>query len=326
MHSDGVSHGRSRASDRNGVQLQLAASAVATPAQSRKADGPWRPPRPIPRLTQSPRLQTIATLADAHVRVGFHLAVDADVLGHAATVRLLDGMLDALESHFEGDCIHLVIACPVQQIESLSSAVIRVPRLDLWFAEPTSLAERDPALAALAGGPDETRALERLMQAAISDFELTLTLPLSAYPLRPFSARGLAECCARLSWQERRAPLARRRREAPLPGPALFARELAVGALERLHVAAAALAALDPVDRRTRVLAEIASAELGFWAPEPRQEQPPLILRTPVDEIAWPWKVQPWKTETEPLFLWLEDFGAERCEDVLRLVYDTLHR
>ena len=106
----------------------------------------------------------------------------------------------------------------------------------------------------------------------------------------------------------------------------MFHRAMAVAALARLTACEERLHSLDQDALRNAMLTELASAELGFWAPEAVQGKLPLVRRTELADVAWPWKVPPWKSTSEPLFLWVETPEADAHEDVLRIVYESFDR
>jgi hypothetical protein len=284
------------------------------------------PPAPVLGLTVSPRLKEAANLAESGAGVGFYLTLDTGLFGFQATVRLLDGLFDALESHFEGEHIAVVLTCPYSQIESLKQAVIRVPRLNLRFEASEAWSTDEPELADLTSGAVSLNALKALAHAAYSEWELTLVLTPTTFPIKPFSAQILANACKRLSWHDVWSPLAAPRRAAPLAGPALISRDLAAKVICRLRSAVPGLGNLGRQARDAIIFDSLVEAELGFWAPERVQDPPCLIRRSKLEEVVWPWEVQPWKSQLHPLFLWVDQIKADQAEQVLRIVYDTLYR
>lgn len=303
--------------------------AAADPAVRRVAGQPKvkriGPTSPL-QLGMSSRLAAAARIAEADADIEFLLSVNLDEFGLDATLRLLDGLFDALETHYEGGPIRLALDCPAGDADQLIGGLIAVPRLDVRLISEVEtdiegLQEIEPNLPSAA-----SRALRLLSCAAKSEQPLVLTIRPNIFPIRPFSARTLAHACALTGWSDRKSPLAEKRRAAPLRGPGLIARSLACVALAKLQRDVESLAVEDPRKRGDTILQIAGQAELGFWAPEAFPSTPPLIGRSTLKDLVWPWATVPMTSKSEPYFLCLEELAVESVENALQVVYGTLHR
>lgn len=295
-------------------------------------DGSVKPTLPLAKstsllqLTMSPRLEAAARIAKSSADLEFHLLVESGKLGLDPTLRLLDGLLDALETHFEGGAIRLVLDCPAADTKRLVDGLIPVPRLEVRLAA-ASVPDSYELQAIETDLPVPTlRALGLLRYAASSEQPLILTLRPNTFPIRPFSARSLASACALISWHDCKSPLSVKRRAAPLSGPGLIVRDLAREALRILVRNTECLAKLDVKNRADAIHQIVGSAELGFWAPEIFVSTPPLVRRLTLDGLEGAPLRLPTELKVEPYFLCVEKPSPDLIERTLQFVYSTLHR
>lgn len=279
------------------------------------------------RFAQSPRLVALERLRRGQSEMNIHICLNANHLSSDEILRRFEGLVDALESFLSGRQINLKIRCDSYLRENLLGRLPSTPRTEMEFIEPArgdALLER---LAGLIEDPLLQRILDAVMVAANCDSELTLAMTLETFPIRPLSAEALINCCHELSWLDHALPDVGLARMQVLPGPALFERVLAASVLGGLMARMNALASMNVAHRHAAVVDEIIGAELGFWSPKAQQNAVrPLVRRTCIENLAWPWAPQPWKTDNAPYLLWLEDSIEVDGELILQRIYDTLHR
>jgi hypothetical protein len=278
------------------------------------------------RLAQSPRLTSLDRLRGDPNKLEFYVCLDAGQLSSHEILRRFEGLLDSLESFYSDQTIDLKISCNRELQKELERGLPKTPKSAIHFVEKRYNRKPFNNLSNLI----EDAALKRIFSAILIAAEgsgLTLAMTLETFPIRPFSVETLVTCCHELSWLDPLPSSPSCGRTQLLTGPALFERHLAVSILAELMIRNDELAHMPVSKRHAAIADEFARAELGFWAPQARQSlPPPLIFRTRIENLTWPWVPQPWKTDAAPYFLWLEGSFEADGELVLQRVYDTIHR
>jgi len=291
-----------------------------------------------PIAKPSPKLTTISQLLKQKAPVGLALELDANTPSWSAHLRLLDGMLDALETFWDDEFIALNLVCPKEQHEMVASAIIGTPRLKLSFVDPESLDIGLPGILDGAGLTAQARgALVALICAANSQQESTLILNLETFPIRPTSSIDLYRSCEAFA----QSPAAESASRAPAPVNwkpcGLFSRELARKAIPQILADARDLSE-SAGDRRAspalmKSMADAAaSAELGFWHTDASSAAGGIPLAGELDAAECArmrgrgWSPQPWKTQHEHRFLRIVGGSRVDPEAVVAHIYATFHR
>lgn len=289
----------------------------------------------------SPKLASIEALCRLEDPLVIKAVLDRGGATYAAELRLMDGLIDALETFWSGDRIQLGIVCPSGQADAIASDLIRVPRLDLQVVAEDEILERckTPGYGL---SPVARRSLVMLVAAARLGAPATLWLN-ETFPIRPLSATRLLSACATL--QAGLKPLRTNVREEYVWRPVgFFAADLAEAALVSLgSERARACVAQAPVDAgpdngafRTpqsseSVLNAAATAELGFWTQGAIDGTTPPLLRDVVTR-QWirdsfeSWVPQPWKTQDQPYLTRVIGAAKADAELVLPRLYATFDR
>lgn len=267
--------------------------------------------------------------------LSFLIALNLGASTYRTELRLMDGLLDALETFWRSAGIKLNVVCPPGQADAIGADLIRVPRLDLRIlSEPEVLAAADVSGEGLTGVAYQT--LLTLAAASSLGAPAVLTLSTDTFPLRPFSATALIDACADIADVARGAAVGGGARWRPL---GLFSAELATSALQQLlHEGLAPATSEIPAHSASaagrmasKVLIAGSNAELGFWSQGAIDYTEPPLMRE-VIAMQWmrngsaPWVPQPWKTSSEPYFSRVLGAPQADPELVLPRLYGTFDR
>lgn len=281
----------------------------------------------------SQKLAAISALRQETAPITFQISLDSNAPDFRNELRLIDGLLDALETFWIGDAVALRIVCPDGQADDIVSNVIKVPRLALTLVPESEVLE-ETGIRAAGLSPASRFVLVALSAAAHSGAPATLMMSTETFPIRPFSADDILNACAVIADAEGDDRVQAISTWRPI---GLFAGELARAALTNLDLEAFGLrhgvaARLSPSALAyAKILQAGRDAELGFWSGRPAEMVSPPLFKT-ISALDWlrdskaGWSPQPWKTPDQPHFVRIAGAAKLDAERVLPRLYATLHR
>ena len=243
-------------------------------------------------------------------------------------LRLLDAALDSIETFFVSRRSALRIIASDLTADRLRSDCIKLPSFDIEVIGSGDLLAK-VGVGKSACAPEHAWMMTRLI-AASSQEGVTLALTPGVFPIRPFSSDVIVDRCKKiLDVDESHSAPADLRRAIGLFDCASARRSLyplkkRLGSAPKGGGEGAANAALVSGSMLASTLAE---CELGFWTTDKTKLSPPLLQSVGVEE--WTrdasWGRQPWKTTSEPHFVYVED-AACAAEKVIARVYAAFDR